>query len=895
VPTTATIEIIVDDAGAINAMQRVNAEAAKLGPTLAPVQRISQQAFDNIEGGALRARESAALLGEEFGVKIPRALRGVLATSAGIGPALTAAFSGLAIIGFIEIAERAGEAIASYVDKLEGWSEQAKKTMDAQIALNKTIGDSNDKVDKLQAAYRLIGLQGLPLFSEKQKVANEDLDAAKKKVSDLTAELAKLQKQATETQNVTKVTPVGRGALANITTTQPTEDAKKALASIADIGNQLAAAQVNVRELGQAGTNAGKELSEAFSKEKADGIREMGTEAQTALTKIQAMISGAGKAGAGPEAQIQLELTAKRQELADILTLQMGNERAVDQIRVASLALDKDASAKLIKLLTEEADKKFSLFDEEQNRELEAARQQAEKLRRMEDQTIMSERAAAIAAAPPWERANATIVANYKERMDKIREALATGDLDSQHAAREAAAAWTDAFSAMRDKLANDMQSLFDDITSGNIGQRFKKLFEQMVFQMVATWILGMQQMRSASSGAMGGGGGGILGAIFGSLGLGGIFGGGSSGGGQGGISGLPGVITNFAGGGGAPNASLGDLAGLGMASGMPSFSSGVGGGLSGSGETATQGGLGSALFGSLGLSAGGGAGSGTILPSGAGASTGAGGLLGQLKGLLSSPALQGTAGLALLASSFGKGGLLAGLMGAAGGGLATFAALSPLLAAGPIGWLVVGIGALVGFLGGFFQKSTKKARLAIEANVKAQSQKVEDAYNSFQMDFPTSNTQLEALRQQGVDALKQAGVKDISRSRVGHVDQWVDKAEKEIAVTQAERVRRAAIAFGPAEFRVGGLVGPGAGGPVPSWFAGSAMHFAGGGAVPAFLHEGEYVMRPEAVRRIGAGNLSRMNSGGGGGEVHNHYYINALDAKSVVELFRRMQFEGAW
>jgi len=66
------------------------------------------------------------------------------------------------------------------------------------------------------------------------------------------------------------------------------------------------------------------------------------------------------------------------------------------------------------------------------------------------------------------------------------------------------------------------------------------------------------------------------------------------------------------------------------------------------------------------------------------------------------------------------------------------------------------------------------------------------------------------------VDALKQAGVKDIDRSRVGHVDQWIDKAEKEIDATQAERNRRAAIAFGPAQFRVGGFVGAAAGGAVP-------------------------------------------------------------------------------
>jgi hypothetical protein len=100
----AQIIIEVDSKGATKAFQQINSEAAKLGPTLQPVQRISEQTFNNIEGGALKARETAALLGEELGIKIPRALRGTLAESKLIGPALTAAFSVLGPAGIAAIA-----------------------------------------------------------------------------------------------------------------------------------------------------------------------------------------------------------------------------------------------------------------------------------------------------------------------------------------------------------------------------------------------------------------------------------------------------------------------------------------------------------------------------------------------------------------------------------------------------------------------------------------------------------------------------------------------------------------------------------------------------------------------------------------------------------------------
>src|SRR6266581_3081190 len=98
---TASIVIEVNDQGAVKALQGINAEAAKIGPTMLPLGHISEQTFNNIEGGALRARESAALMREELGVNIPRALRGVIAQSDVFGKAFNAAFSSIAALAFV--------------------------------------------------------------------------------------------------------------------------------------------------------------------------------------------------------------------------------------------------------------------------------------------------------------------------------------------------------------------------------------------------------------------------------------------------------------------------------------------------------------------------------------------------------------------------------------------------------------------------------------------------------------------------------------------------------------------------------------------------------------------------------------------------------------------------
>src|SRR5712691_4149439 len=167
---TASIIIEVQDGQATAALKGINAEAAKIGPTLQPVQRISEQTFNNIEHGALKARESAALLGEEFGVKVPRALRGVIAESRLLGPIFTAAFSGLAILGFIEIVKQAAEQLTGFGEALKSIEKQNAALMQSVHDANKILegpqnleqitkklGDAQKRVLELNEALGLTG------------------------------------------------------------------------------------------------------------------------------------------------------------------------------------------------------------------------------------------------------------------------------------------------------------------------------------------------------------------------------------------------------------------------------------------------------------------------------------------------------------------------------------------------------------------------------------------------------------------------------------------------------------------------------------------------------------------------------------------------------------------
>ena len=836
---TASIVIDVDDSGAVAALQQINAEAAKVGPSLAP----AAPQLDKIGSTAKQSREAAALLTEELGIRIPRALRNVAAESATIGPALAAAFNGVAIASFVAVGV---EALGSFLEQVFAFRDAAKNAI---LALQKEAVDQS--ITMLEAAQA-------KEIEIRTKTAQTGANELLKLQASYLAEREQLTEAAINAEGKARIT--GDYAAANL-----------ANQNVLALDAEYAAEKRALLQKESDDVKIAKDQEAAASKTGQDRIL---ADEKTALDQIDARVREGQQVWSvaqADRARVHAEAVAKitemdRQALVDgvqaVLQAEANTLKGTAQI-------EKEAEAELQRI-THRKDQPAT------DEELNAVR--IERLNKLKELQIKNaedvqkaEEDAALATLPPWERTYAQISVDTQKRLREIQQELKDTQITADDAARLSAAAWQENFAKTRDQLANDLQSFFDDITSGNIGQRFRKLFEQLVFQMVATWILGMNQMRAASAVGFGGGGGGILGAIFG--GLGGIFGGGG-----GGIASIPGVITNF--------------------------------GESGLDNLPTS--LGSGTLGALGLSAGqGSTGLGTVLPAGSapGGILGSGGGLGALLG-------GGPAGAALLGALglfnvAGKAGPIGGAaIGAVGGALGTGALIAAFPALlGVLGAATLGIGAAVGAVVGLLfgiGGSTRKARLQIEAQVKQQAQQIEDNYDTFQTDYSSAHDQLEQLRQQGVDALRKAGVKDINRSRVGHVDQWVNKAEKEIDATQADRTARGALVFGPPQFHRGGFVDGGLATLIPAAFRAGASSFHSGGEVPAVLEAGEFVFQKPAVQRIGRGNLERMNSSGSVGDTYN-IQIHAIDAKSfdeflrqggarkIVSALRRGRIEGAW
>ena len=121
-------------------------------------------------GSMMEARHGVMLLGEEFGVHLPRGVTMFLSSLGPVGATMEAAFPFLAIIvgaTFLieklmklgDEAAKSGQAWAGVTDEIQKWGENSKKQLlEVQIATDRLIGD---KLAELRDTIKLIDLQTL--------------------------------------------------------------------------------------------------------------------------------------------------------------------------------------------------------------------------------------------------------------------------------------------------------------------------------------------------------------------------------------------------------------------------------------------------------------------------------------------------------------------------------------------------------------------------------------------------------------------------------------------------------------------------------------------------------------------------------------------------------------
>jgi hypothetical protein len=147
----------------------------------------------------LEMRHASHLAAEEIGIKLPRALQGVIAKSEVLGPLMAQAFGLFAAIGFLEIAVQIGEKLGEFIADTFIFTEAEKRAYEEQVKLNQEIAKSVDHTKELAKEFALIGLHGAAKTKVEIEMANAELFKMRNHTDGLKGEMAELKKKADET------------------------------------------------------------------------------------------------------------------------------------------------------------------------------------------------------------------------------------------------------------------------------------------------------------------------------------------------------------------------------------------------------------------------------------------------------------------------------------------------------------------------------------------------------------------------------------------------------------------------------------------------------------------------------------------------------------------------
>jgi hypothetical protein len=208
--------------------------------------RNTKQMASEMSGNTHEARGALMLLGEEIGVHIPRHLQGFITKIPGVGTALNAAFSSVAILALIEVIVKITEKITEFRKHAEESAEAMRKAGD--------IGrESMHKIDEelLTLDAQLEELNGNYLAALRDKlreIDNENLDA-------ITAEFDKLKESADKALEGLKsgffqnLLELGKGNAQIDGITKNLNNVRAAVKNLAEQGDKVAIGHVLEKEL----------------------------------------------------------------------------------------------------------------------------------------------------------------------------------------------------------------------------------------------------------------------------------------------------------------------------------------------------------------------------------------------------------------------------------------------------------------------------------------------------------------------------------------------------------------------------------------------------------------------------------------------------------------------
>jgi hypothetical protein len=164
-----------------------NAEKA-FDPATEAVERFgdtAEEAGERTQVAMREARGEVALLGEEFGIHLPRHVRSFIAEIPGVGEALGAAFSATAILFVAQAIVQVSEKLSKLTADFLIYTDTMKAADSEEARHDQTLQHLKDTLEKDQEALDKFGKSTLELAQMKVAKLTKALEAAKAAANDL--------------------------------------------------------------------------------------------------------------------------------------------------------------------------------------------------------------------------------------------------------------------------------------------------------------------------------------------------------------------------------------------------------------------------------------------------------------------------------------------------------------------------------------------------------------------------------------------------------------------------------------------------------------------------------------------------------------------------------------
>lgn len=206
----AVVSFLADTTQLETAIDRVGSQTpAKIGAATKSVEGLTEEfavgaqgaqelgevtnlAGEKVKASMYEARGELGLLGEEFGIRMPRHVRSFVAELPGVGEALSAAFQATAVLFLLQILVEGTKKLSEFTAEMIYGAKGVEENMTATKALNSTLLDLSKQYAELKAHVDAYGKSQYQVTAEAVKAAKEESKNLAEQLKEEEAEYVKL-------------------------------------------------------------------------------------------------------------------------------------------------------------------------------------------------------------------------------------------------------------------------------------------------------------------------------------------------------------------------------------------------------------------------------------------------------------------------------------------------------------------------------------------------------------------------------------------------------------------------------------------------------------------------------------------------------------------------------